>query len=95
MAELVMESENSAALAYYLGKNPEVAAKISRFTRFQQARELGRIEASKLSDVPKPPQVSGAPPPAPKIAPSNAQVDKDPKDWTDNDFAKWRQKHSK
>lgn len=95
MAELVMESESSAALAYYLGKNPEVAVSISRLPERQQARELGRIEASKLSDVPKPPQVSGAPPPAPKLAPSNAQVDKDPKEWTDKDYAAWRKKHSK
>lgn len=95
MAEIVMESDQSAALAYYLGKNPEVAISISRLPERQQARELGRIEASKLSDVPKPPQVSGAPPPAPKLAPSNSQVEKDPKDWTDTDFAKWRQKHSK
>lgn len=95
MAEIIMESDQSAALAYYLGKNPEVALTISRLSPIQQARELGRIEASKLSDVPKPPQVSGAPPPAPKIAPSNASVDKDPKDWTDKDFAKWREKHMK
>jgi hypothetical protein len=95
MAEIIMESDQSAALAYFLGKNPEVALSISRLSPIQQARELGRIEASKLSDVPKPPQVSGAPPPAPKIAPSNSQVEKDPKDWTDNDFDKWRKKHSK
>jgi hypothetical protein len=89
MAEIVMESENSAALAYYLGKNPEVAVRISQLPERQQARELGRIEASKLSDVPKPPQVSGAPPPAPKIAASDSRVEKDPKDMTDAEFSKW------
>lgn len=92
LAELVMESDQSAALAYHLGKNPEVATRLSQLPERMQARELGRIEA-KLLDAPKPPQVSGAPPPAPKIAPSNAQVEKDPKDWTDTDFAKWRKKH--
>lgn len=94
VAELVMDSDNSAALAFYLGKNPQIATKISQLSPLQQAREIGRIEATKL-DVPKPPQVSGAPPPAPKIAPSNSQVDKDPKDWTDADFEKWRKKHMK
>lgn len=88
MAEIVMESDHSAALAYHLGKNPEVAAKIAQLPPLQQARELGRIEA-KLSDVPKPPQVSGAPPPAPKIAASDARVEKDPKDMTDAEFSKW------
>jgi hypothetical protein len=93
MAEIVMELDQSAELAYHLGKNPKVAAQIARLPERQQALELGKIVA-KLSDVPKPPQVSTAPAPAPKIAAGNPQVEKDPKDWTDKDFAKWRAKHS-
>lgn len=93
MADVIKSSEMGPALAYHLGKNPQIAAKIARLPPLVGALEMGRILA-KLSDVPKPPQVSGAPPPAPKIAPSNAQVEKDPKDWTDADFAKWRKKHS-
>lgn len=94
MAEIVMASKNSAALAYHLGKNPEVAIEIARLPERQQTWELALLSA-KLSDVPKPPQVSGAPPPAPKIAPSNSAVDKDPKDWTPKEFDAWRRKHSK
>lgn len=94
MAETIKASDVGPALANYLGRNLQIAAKISRMPPLLGALEMGRI-AAKLSDVPKPPQVSGAPPPAPKIAPSNAQVDKDPKDWTDKDFAAWRKKHSK
>lgn len=93
MAETIKASDVGPALANYLGRNLKVAAQISRLPPLLAAMELGKITA-KLSDVPKPPQVSGAPPPAPKIAPSNSQVEKDPKDWTDKDFAKWRQKHS-
>lgn len=92
MADTIKASDIGPALANYLGRNPSVAAKISRLPPLVGALELGRI-AAKLSDVPKPTQVSGAPPPAPKIAPGNAQVDKDPKDWTDGDFVKWRKKH--
>lgn len=66
MAQMVMESDRSAELAYHLGKNPEVAAKIAQLSPMQQARELGRLEA-KLSDRPKPPVVSNAPPPAPRL----------------------------
>jgi hypothetical protein len=88
MAEIVMELDQSAELAYHLGKNPKVAAQIARLPERQQALELGKIVA-KLSDVPKPPQVSGAPPPAPKIAAANGRVDKDPADMTDAEFSKW------
>jgi hypothetical protein len=70
MAEIVMDSDQSAELAYHLGKNPQVAAKIARLPALQQARELGRIEA-KLAEKPKPPVISDAPPPAPKLAGNN------------------------
>jgi hypothetical protein len=66
MAEIVMESEMSAELAYHLGKNRQVALNLSRLTPLQQAREIGRIEA-KLAAKPTPPATSNAPPPAPKI----------------------------
>lgn len=60
MAELMFEAENPPAIAYYLGKNPEEAAEISRMTPLAQARAIGRIEA-KLSAPPAP----AAPPPPP------------------------------
>jgi hypothetical protein len=88
MAETIKESELGPAIAYHLGKNPDVAASIAQLTPLQQARELGRLEA-KLAEKPKPPQVSGAPPPAPKLAAANARVDKDPKDMSDAEFSKW------
>jgi hypothetical protein len=66
MAQLVIESDQSAELAYHLGKNPEVAAKIAQLPPLAQAREMGRLEA-KLADKPKPPTVSAAPPPAPRL----------------------------
>lgn len=66
MAQMVMKSDRSAELAYHLGKNPEVAAKISQLPEREQAWELGRLEA-KLTDKPKPPVISNAPPPAPRI----------------------------
>lgn len=91
MAEAIMSSDLGAELAYHLGKNEDIAAQIRQLPPLQQAREIGRLEA-KLSATPKPPQVSGAPPPAPKIAAANASVEKDPKDMTDAEFAKWRRK---
>lgn len=66
MAEIIMDSENSAELAYHLGKNRQVALNLSRLSPLQQARELGRLEA-KLAAKPTPAAISGAPPPAPRL----------------------------
>jgi len=70
MAEIIMDSDISAELAYHLGKNRQVALNLSRLSPLQQAREIGRIEA-KLAAKPKPPAISDAPPPAPKLAGNN------------------------
>lgn len=70
-AALVIESEQSADLAYYLGKNPEVALRITQLPERTQARELGRLEA-KLASTPVVPVVSQAPPPAPRLGGSDA-----------------------
>lgn len=84
MAEIVMESEMSAELAYHLGKNRQVALNLARLTPLQQAREIGRIEA-KLAAKPTPAATSAAPPPAPKlegnrgtspVEPGTAEADK-------------------
>lgn len=66
IAEIVMESEMSAELAYHLGKNRQVALNLARLPPLQQAREIGRIEA-KLAAKPTPAATSAAPPPAPKL----------------------------
>lgn len=66
MAEIVMDSDISAELAYHLGKNRQVALNLSRLSPLQQAREIGRIEA-KLAAKPTPAAVSNAPPPAPRL----------------------------
>jgi hypothetical protein len=66
MAEIIMDSDNSAELAYHLGKNRQVALNLARLSPLQQAREIGRIEA-KLAAKPTPAAVSGAPPPAPRL----------------------------
>lgn len=68
MAPLIVESENGADIAYWLGKNPDAARNL--FNQFETAPqraliELGRIEA-RLS-APPPPPVTKAPAPAPVL----------------------------
>lgn len=52
MAELISEADNGDDIFYHLGKNPVELERISLLNPTEQARELGRLEAS-LS-IPKP-----------------------------------------
>ena len=69
MAQTIQASEVGPDMAYYLGSNPKEAARISRLSPLQQAKELGKIEA-KLADNPVVKKTSSAPAP---IAPVTAR----------------------
>lgn len=96
MAEVVAESEDGPALAYYLASNLAQADAIAQLPPLAAARELGRIEAKLSSEREKAkttPPVSKAPPPPAKIeGAGDPQVEKDPTQMTDSEFAKWRQR---
>lgn len=69
MAEVIEESEDGPALAYYLAQNPDVSSKLARLSAAQAGRELARIEDRLVAERKKAAQkpVSQAPPPAPQI----------------------------
>ena len=58
----VMQAENAADVAYYLGKNLDEARRIVNSDPVTQIREVGKIEA-KLAAAPKVKEVSKAPAP--------------------------------
>jgi hypothetical protein len=71
MAEAIRDSEDGPALAYHLGKNPDIAEKIAQLSPVTAARELGKIEARLAYEREKAkekPVVSKAPPPPPQLA---------------------------
>ena len=70
MAETIQASDVGPDLAYYLGSNPQEAARISRLSPFLQAKEIGKIEA-KLLDNPPVKKTSSAPAP---ISPVTAKA---------------------
>jgi len=72
IVETLQTAEKGPEVLYYLGKNPEIAASLSAMSPLDAARELGRIEATKLVK----PVPSGKKPPAPvpKIKATNASV---------------------
>lgn len=69
MADAIMESEESGALMYYLGNNPDVARKLYQLSPARAGREIQKIEdrlvAERKKAAEKP--VSKAPPPAPQV----------------------------
>jgi hypothetical protein len=69
MADALLDSDEAGALMYYLGKNPDVAAKLYHLSPAKAGREIQKIEdrlvAERKKAAEKP--VSKAPPPAPEI----------------------------
>lgn len=66
LAKLIVEAEQSAELAYHLGKNPDLARKLSEMSAVRMARELGKVEAGlgRTASSTPPKRVTNAPPPA-------------------------------
>lgn len=101
IAEVIAESEDGPALAYYLGKNLQIAEAIARLPPKLAARELGKIEAKLAFEREKAkdkPVVSKAPPPPPKIEGANAAPTVRPDDpesdkaLSDDEWARARKK---
>lgn len=86
-------SEFGPQVAYYLVENPEKAAAIMQLPLAAQLREVGKIEARlEAQKSPPKPAVSQAPPPVKKVESESAEVEPDPANMTDHQFAKWRRK---
>jgi hypothetical protein len=83
MVETLQTAEKGPEVLYYLGKNPDVAASIAGMAPLDAARELGRIEATKLTK-PEPPK-SKTPPPPPKIKGADSAVVRIKSDSPDSD----------
>ena len=100
MAEIIKESDDGPALAYHLGKNPEMADRIAQLPPTAAARVLGKIEA-KLEyerEKAKDKQVSKAPPPTPKVdavESSQRVTPDDPASDTAFDSEEWAKRRNK
>lgn len=87
MAEAIMRSTNGADVAYYLGKNPDQAARIASLDPFSAAVEIGRIAATVVR--PQPRKTSNAPPPIQPVG-ARATPVTDPDKMSTEDWLKWR-----
>jgi hypothetical protein len=83
MAEVIEESDEGPALAFYLAQNPDVAATLAKLSPAKSGRELAKLEDELVRERKKAAEksVSKAPPPAPKIeatAPGSSMKSTDP-----------------
>lgn len=100
VAEVILGLEEGPEVAYYLGKNPEMATQINRLSANHASFELGQIAArlgfEREKAAAAKARVSTAPPPAPKIeGGSEAEVEKNPGNMTPKQFAAWRRRYMK
>lgn len=79
VAEVILDTDDPPAIAYYLGQNPEEAAAIAQMTPHQIGRAIGRIEAklsappaSEAPRQPEPKTVTKAPAPVTTLSGSPA-----------------------
>jgi len=89
MATVIKDSEHGPALAYYLGKNPGIAAEISYLPPHRQYMEMGKLEVEIVSRKAPERQLSNAPKPITPLG-SKSTVKTDPAEMTDKQFAEWR-----
>lgn len=83
MIEAVIDSDISAQLTYYFGKNQDEFDRINALSPLSAAREIGKIEAKILS---KPIQTSSAPSPINPVSQSKATITKDPEKMSDEEW---------
>ena len=96
MAEVIKRSEFGPAIAYQLGKNPELSTQIARLPPELAAYELGQIAASiksaRAAKAAPPPSVPKAPPPPPTLTTAGEPLKKTDDQMTDAEWAALRAK---
>lgn len=90
MAHAIINADSGPEIAYWLGKNPEEAARIAALDHpVRQAIEIGKIAAA-IAAPPKV-EVSRAPRPIPRTVGNNANAGpKDPREMTTEEYAAQR-----
>lgn len=83
MQEAITESDNGALIAYYLAKNPSKGREIAAMSPVQQARAIGRLDATVATDLK--PKATPAPKPLSPVSGSSKgeslSMDLTPEEW--------------
>lgn len=92
MRDVILADPVGHEVAYWLGKNPDAAARISQLPPLRQAQEIGRISArfeTQASSKPSQPRPTTAPAPVKPVG-SKATVSKDPSRMSMEEFIAYR-----
>lgn len=89
MSAAILESEHGALIAYHLAKNPAEAERISKLSPSKQAAAIVALEDKVKAPAKQP---SSAPEPIKPVGQKGAEVQKDPSQMTDAEFAAMRRK---
>lgn len=102
MAEIILDSDISADIMYYLGQNRDESAEIAKMSPLKAAKEIGKIEAELIASVKKELDKEEQPPPSKKkttnapepIVPPKASgvIEKDPSNMSPKEYRAWREK---
>ncbi len=95
VGQLIMESDKGADIAYYLGKNPDIALNLSKMPAVSAAKEIGRLEV-KFAEQKAPPakKITGAPPPIKPVG-GKERGSKDPSQMSTAEYREWRTQNMK
>lgn len=88
MTEILLEADNGPELAYALGKDPELSAKIASLPPAKAALEMGKLAVS--VEAAKKPKVSKTPPPAKPIGSRANAGPKSPDEMSMDEYAAMR-----
>lgn len=91
MVEAIDESDQKAALLYWLAKNPAEAKRIAGLSAAAQGRAIARAEITLAAQPQK--TVTDAPEP-PRTVSGKGTASADPSKMTPDQYRKWRESHS-
>lgn len=89
MSSAILESDHGALIAYHLAKNPAEAERISKLPPSKQAAAIVALEEKVTKPAKRP---SSAPEPINPVGQKGKEVEKDPSQMTDKEFADWRKR---
>ena len=85
--DVIVESDQSAEIAYHLAKNPAESARIAALSHVQQIKELARLEDKFKATTPQPiKRVSQAPTPISALGGNGEIAGKDPEKMSDEEW---------
>lgn len=89
MSSAILESDHGALIAYHLAKNPAEAERISKLSPSKQAAAIVALEDRVKAPAKQP---SNAPAPINPVGKKGSEVQKDPGQMTETEYAAYRKK---